>query len=81
MNGRKRFVGIAALALTGVLLTPLLGCHHPRRDSRSTRYHNQHHYDRERLAADQQRRHDDEQRRLDEQQRRERERRDWRRNY
>ena len=81
MTGRNRSVGIAAFALTAVLLTPLFGCHHPRRDSRSTRYHSQQHYDQQRLAADQRRRHEYEQRRLDEEQRRERERLDWRRNY
>ena len=82
MNGRKRSVGIAALALTAVLLTPLLGCHHSRRDSRSSRYqsHQSHEYQRQ-AAADQRRRHEYEQRRLAEDQRRERERRDWRRDY
>lgn len=80
MNSQKRSMGIAALALAAVLLTPLIGCHEHRRDSRSTRYRNQQHSERQQLAAEQ-RRLDEEHRRLDEQRRRERERRDWRRNY
>ena len=82
MKNRNASIGIAALALVAVLLTPLLGCHHSRRDSRSSRYqsHQTHEYQRQ-AAVDQRRRHEYEQRRLAEEQRRERERRDWRRNY
>ena len=80
MNGRKGSMAVAAVALAAVLLTPLLGCHDHRRDSRYSRYQSRQHDDYQQQLA-QRRRHDEEQRRLAEAQRRERERSDWRRNY